>query len=269
MRAHLACAGWVVGAAGQALAQQDGGPALGSQGEPAPGVRIERHAPEAQERLQKLLDEDAAAARNRTGRVHPRLFDIQRTAQETFLPTWDFAEDHPRAIGSVKNTAKEIGRSVVRSWMVGAPRYASNSPMPVRPRHPGTIRPGEEDDPSLLDHYDEHVRSAVDEANALSSIVCVDLAPGRDATAVVTRTSGRGRFDRLVKSSALAAVGARPLPADLWPVRACYRFTAHFATVPPVPWLSCSLEKSSRTNDRCLWPLKRLVFRDVDLISVK
>jgi hypothetical protein len=236
---------------------------------PDTSVRLERPVPTPAERLQKVLEDDAARERLRTGRVHPRLYDIGRTAQQTFDPSWALVEDHPRKIGSMGNTASEMGKSVLRSWVVQAPRYATNTPMPAPPRHPGTVRPGEEDDPTMIERYDAQVRNAIDDANSLSSIVCLDLAPGRDVSATVARTSGRGRFDRLVRASALAAARAKPLPADLDATRACYRFTAHFATVPPVPYFGCTLEKSERTDDRCVYPFKRIVARDVELISVK
>jgi hypothetical protein len=97
----------------------------------------------------------------------------------------------------------------------------------------------------------------------------VRLASGKEPVAEITRTSGSGRFDRLARANLLAAARARPVPTDLEPARVCYRFAAHFATVPPVPYVSCSLEKSDRSKNRCIWPLRRLVARDVDLVSVE
>lgn len=268
----------LLGGARPAAARSDGGVATEvgaaktASPEPAvrePNVRIEREGPSAQERLQKRLEEDAAAARMRNARVHPRLNDIRRTAQQTFDPTWDLAEDHPRDIGSVGSTVGQAGKSVLRSWMRQAPRFAKNAPMPQPARNPATVRPEEEDEPTMLEQYDAQLRGAVDEANSLTAIACVELAPGKEPTAQVTRTSGRGRFDRVVRASVLAAARARPVPADLEPARVCYRFTAHFATMPPVPYASCSLEESERTKQRCVWPLRRLISRDVDLISVE
>jgi hypothetical protein len=276
MRAALVAVLWSVAAwahaapdGGATSDPADGGAAVAEPTVRDPGVVIERQAPSAQQRLQRALDADAAAARARNARVHSRVMDIRRTAQETFQPTWDLAEEHPRDLGSVGATAEEIGKSVLRSWMEQAPRFAGNRPMRQPPRHPGTVRPGQEDDPTMLERYDAQVRDAVDESNSLSAVVCVALSPGKEPAGEVTRTSGRGRFDRLARASALAAARARPLPADFEPVRACYRFAAHFATVPPVPYVSCSLEKSERSNRRCVWPLRRLVSHDVDLVSAE
>lgn len=258
----------IVGApAGPASAQQAETPAAAD--DVPPSVHIERPAANPNTKLQKVLGDEAARLRVKEGRVHPRLHDIQRAAQETFDPPWELVEDHPRQIGSMGNTAAGMGKSILRSWMVQAPRYATNQSIPSRPRHPAVVRPGEEDDPTLLDHYDEHTQKAIDNSDALMAEVCLDLAPGTEATATVVRTSGRGKFDRLARQSALSAVRARPYPRDAPKVRACYRYTAHFATIPPVPWVGCTFEKSSRTDDRCVYPLKRLVTRDVELISVK
>ena len=167
------------------------------------------------------------------------------------------------------NTMKAMGKSVLRSWIAMAPLYATNNPPPQRPRHPSLERPGDEDDPTLLETYEEQVRQTIAHANALSAEVCLDLASGSETKATIVRTSGRGKFDRMVRDSAKVAAVARPYPSDAPAVRACYRFTARYATIPPVPFLSCSLEKPERRDSRCVYPFKRVIGKNVELLSVE
>jgi len=234
----------------------------------SPSVRLERPAPSPDESLRKTLRDEAERRRVKEGRIHPRLHDIERTATDAFNPTWSMVADHPRKIGSIGKTMSAMGKSVLRSWMTMAPKYATNRPPPERPRHPSLERPGEEDDPTLLETYDEQARQTIDHANALSAEVCLDLKPGAEPKATIVRTSGRGKFDKMVRDSAMVAALTRPYPPDAPAVRACYRFTARFATMPPLPFLSCSLEKPTRSDSRCIYPFKRVIGKDVELISV-
>jgi hypothetical protein len=39
--------------------------------------------------------------------------------------------------------------------------------------------------------------------------------------------------------------------------------------MPPLPFLSCTWEKSDRTDSRCVYPLKRVIGKKVELISVE
>ena len=82
------------------------------------------------------------------------------------------------------------------------------------------------------------------------------------------RRSGKKVFDAAALTALRRAARIRKLPADAPSAVACYRFSAKYYTVPPLPTLLCTFDESVPTIT-CLYPGKRLMKKDVVLESVK
>ena len=61
------------------------------------------------------------------------------------------------------------------------------------------------------------------------------------------------------------AVAARPVPADAHAATACYDLRIRAFRMPPLPVLSCGIDKDGPT---CAWPFKKITSVSVHLESV-
>jgi hypothetical protein len=267
----------------------DGTPPAEGQGGPqgavdssasGPSVKVKRLLP-TDDQLVRVLEEKAED-NVRAGRVPPVLHAIQRTAQETFQPDWAQFQEHrgPRA------AVAAAGRSMLHSYMTGAQRYAGNEPG-LPPARPAATAPlegqrgtaGEAAGLNLMfEKWDLRSRQWIADSPKFVTEVCLDLGPGCEPTAAITRRSGRATLDEQALRSALDAARAARVPDDAGPLRACYRFTTHFAVSLPVQategtgegrvvsYSACEFPKSTHDNGPCTYPMKRVVTRDVELI---
>jgi hypothetical protein len=120
------------------------------------------------------------------------------------------------------------------------------------------------DGSAILGHYDRLRRRPAKLAKALSSIVCVHFETNKVS---LDRSSSRPAFDRLAISALKKATALRTPPKDVEHRKACYRFSASFGRVPPLPLVGCNFDEVLLTL-RCFYPFKKLMTVSVTLFAV-
>jgi hypothetical protein len=238
-------------------APRGGHPGGGSQDRAEEDRRIKRL-------LDRLLADDQASRDTRAGKVPPLVLEIMRDADKVFAPPWKMIEADSGKRGTVAATAKSMLRGWFRSYLSGLKAY----------RKMGSSLPGDRqrDEPTMLSGYAELLRAAARDAEALECEVCVDLVPGQPPRLHVARRSGRPSFDKMAKEALALAARLRELQIDQQPdrkaVEACYRFTAKFHRVPPLPTVMCTFDES-KPSISCLYPMKKIVSKGVRLVIVR
>jgi hypothetical protein len=244
-----------------------GGGGGGSRGDGRGGTRRATRAEEdrrIKQQLDRLLAEDQATRDTRAGKVPPVIVEIMRDADKVFAPPWEMIEADSRKRGTVGATAKSMLRGWFRSYLAGLKAY----------RKMGSSLPGDRqrEEPAMLSGYAELLRAAAKEAEALECEVCVDLVPGQPPKVHVARRSGRPSFDKMAKEALALAARLRDLQIQQEPDRkaleACYRFTAKFHRVPPLPAVMCTFDES-KPSISCMYPMKKIVSKGVRLVIVR
>lgn len=210
---------------------------------------------EIKERLDRVLAADRARRDVQQGRVHPRLYDIQRDSESFFSPSWDLARGDPHGLGSVGASVKEFVRGMGRRYLEALERRAATK----TPGDDHTVTAAFND----LLHADEGGREV-----ALGCTLCVTVGFGREPQVRVLRGSGRRAFDRMARRALLQAVKRRTPARGSDAVRACYRFAAKFFRVPPLPVIGGTFDESTLTGE-LFYPLKKILRTRVKLETVE
>ena len=106
----------------------------------------------------------------------------------------------------------------------------------------------------MLEGYSNLTHFGEKHADGLSALVCALICSKDKVKFKVENSSGRKPFDRLALNAAQKAVDGLPLPKDVQAARACFRFTARFTHVPPLPFVGCDFDEVLLTA-RCFYPL--------------
>lgn len=216
-------------------------------------------------RVTRERDEDAVA-NVRVGRVDPFLHDYVRDARARF-------EDGARRIADqLPLDAQKTAETWAHGYAARVAEVNAQAAAARRGARTGSdVREGEsyqrlpERRPDVLGAYGEADRAA--EAGSIERhvTVCLTVAPGHDATVAVKRESRDPALDQLAREAFARAVVARPVPADAHPATACYDLRIRAFRMPPLPVLSCGLDKNGPT---CVWPFKKITSVSVHLESV-
>jgi hypothetical protein len=212
-------------------------------------------------KLDELLAQDRAVDDVRVGRVHPVLYEIERTAQGTFRPSWALVDGDRQKRGAVATSA--------RSWLVGIGRNYLEELRRYREAQSG-LPDDESTRTRMLDGYNRLLRIAEENASVMACELCVTVARGELPAARLRRRSGNRVFDRLALESLARAARLREPPAGAHAprVEACYEFSARFHRVPPTPTLGCSFDESVPTIS-CYYPFKKILRSNVKLLSAR
>jgi hypothetical protein len=208
------------------------------------------------ERLDRLLAADQALRNVRTGRVDPRLYEIQRDSETFFSPSWSLTRGSGRGLGTVSATLKELLRVMGKKYLENLERYTAAQRVPSEVKTESTFTEVYND---VLHSEEEGGRDV-----SLACSLCADVGFGMAPRITITRRSGQGAFDRLAHSALLQAVKRRPPPKGSRPVRACYRFVAKFFRVPPMPFIGGTFDES-KPSIEVFYPLKKILRTRVKL----
>jgi len=217
--------------------------------------------------LRATREREADAVANvRVGRVDPFLHDYVRDARARF-------EEGARRI------ADELplgAQKTAETWVHGyAARIAETSARAAAARD-GALREPESGEgeppeasterrPDVLGAYGEATRAADAGAIERHVTVCLTVAPGRDTVVAVKRESRDPALDQLARDAFTRTAAARAVPADAHPATACYDLRIRAFRMPPLPVLSCGIDKDGPT---CAWPFKKITSVSVHLESV-
>lgn len=214
------------------------------------------------QRLDRMLARDASARAVSGGRAHASLYDLMRDARKSFSPTWAMVDGDRRRRGTMSDTAKNILRSLGSDYLKRVKRYMKQG---GGHRLPGA-RDSDEND--MLSGYAGIIRMAEKDASGLQCALCVTVDHKQKPRITFLRRSGKKVFDAAALSALRRAARIRKLPADAPSAVACYRFSAKYFTVPPLPTILCSFDESVPTIT-CYYPGKRVMKKDVVLESVE
>lgn len=235
------------------------GPSVGTAPARAPRFSVDRL------RLTRERAEDAVA-NVRVGRVDPVLHEYVRDARLRFeegarriaaeLPLGARATTKAWADGYTARVAEANARAAAARNVTRRESDSQDGDAP---------RPSNEWRPDVLGAYGE-ARSAAEAGSVERHVtVCLTVAPGRDTTVAVERGSGDQALDQLAREAFTGAAEARPVPADAHTATACYDLRIRAYRIPPLPVLSCGIDKHGPT---CAWPLKKVTSVSVHLESV-
>ncbi|MCC6750606.1 MAG: hypothetical protein IT371_23290 [Deltaproteobacteria bacterium] len=206
------------------------------------------------ERVRRLLATDLAQHHARSGRVSPRLFEVARRADQLFTVDWELVRGDRAHLGSIKRGLASFVYGIWDGWQkaLGA---QSRSHREAR---------GAVEAPQRLEAYAAAAEAAAERADELRATYCIET-DGREVRLTLASRSGRRPFDRIAERALRTALrlepeGSPPLPA------ACYRFTARFHRVPPLPYVGCSFDEVL-LKAACFYPLKRILRTNVELVS--
>ena len=226
---------------------------------PPPDITLQRrpHRPSVDELRVELERKQDSVANVRAGRVDPLLYDYLRGAKARLeSEARRLAEEIPVGPGAA-------ARGWGRGYLERVREVSGNGDDPPDLRDDAARRR-----PDVLAAYAEAARAADAGAERREVEICVDVAPGREAKAMLRRGSGDAALDRVAVDSFEKAAAARPVPPDSRAGRACYEVTISAYRVPPLPTVGCAVDLSDLRNSRCSWPYKKLTAVSSRLVSV-
>jgi hypothetical protein len=194
--------------------------------------------------MARLARAEAARANQAHGKAPPQAFDLLREIERRYQPSHALVADLSRA---------EAGKSREGQRWLG--RYLG-----------GFLeqRPGEGARPFAPDAA---FRRALESA-ALdwAARVCVGFDEAGAPEVELEAPSGIAALDRLAREIVVQAADRRRAGLS-HAVRACYKFSARLARVPPVPILACGFDAHWRPE--CVYPLKELASTRVELDGIE
>jgi hypothetical protein len=215
------------------------------------------------ERTKRNLDELLAQQRDRhdltSGRVHPFLYTVERTAEGGFRPDWSLVENDRLGRGSLRTSYRNLVVGFARQYLVELERY----------RNLSREHPEDRDRGKMLEGYNKLMQVAERNASAMACELCVGFeARGELPEIRLRRRSGNRRFDALALESLRRTTRVERPPADAPATEACYEFSASFFRVPPLPMVGCSFDES-KPSISCYYPTKKVLRARVKLVSVR
>jgi len=206
-----------------------------------------------------------AVANVERGRVDPLMYDYLRGAKARFQQDAKRLADDLAVGGGA--TLRSWGRGYLNS--VGAANRGELGARADAPREGGgDTRNEKSPGADVLGAYNEASRQAEAGAEERIAEVCLDVAPGRETSVALRRTSGNAALDRLAIESFTKAIQARPVPPDVRGGLACYELRISAFRVPPLPAISCSFD-IGLTRPTCVWPFKKVTSVKGRLLSVE
>jgi outer membrane biosynthesis protein TonB len=213
-----------------------------------------------QEKL-ALLEREGAARKNvAEGKVHPQIFDFMRDAEKVFTPRETVVEKDPRAPNTVGRTVQAWTRGFWSNYLDQLKRLARDEPA-----HKSAL--AETGAPDVIAAYERLLRAAEKGAEDIACQVCLVIRPGLPPEVMLAKSSGNPEIDRAATEALTRASGRRPQDGDLRPQRACYRFAATIARVPPLPIAGCSFDET-KLKFGCFYPGKLVYKLRVSLDAV-
>lgn len=213
-----------------------------------------------QEKLAALQEEDFGRKNVAEGKVHPQIFDFMRDAEKVFAPRETVVEKDPRAPNTFGRTMHAWTRGFFRNYLDQLKRLETDEP-----RHKSAL--AEHGAPDLLAEYNRLLRAAEKGAEAIACQVCLIIRPGADPEVVLNHSSGSKEIDQAATDAMTRAWRSRPQELDLKPQRACYRFAATIARIPPLPIVGCGFDEST-LKVGCYYPGMQVYRLKVSLDSV-
>ena len=187
--------------------------------------------------------------------------DVPAASTGRFAPPWALSHGDARKLGTVATSLKALARGATKQYLERLRQAFKHLHRPFERRQDEKWSP-------LLDGYARVNQAAEREASGLSTLLCATVGPGRQPRLQVRRSSRRREMDQLARGSLSRALRLRPGPADAPAMRACYRFTAQFHRVPPLPFFFCRFEEVVPSIE-CFYPTKKILIRRVELISAQ
>jgi len=216
-------------------------------------------------RLDGLLAADRARMNVRLGNVAPVLYDIQRDAEKALHPDWALTEADPKSLGSVASTARFLLRALGRQYLETLARHrTAYRQAPGK----GQVEAEAEQGPSFTDVLTDVVHGqASDRGVELASTLCLEIGPDGSPTVRSRRGSGRPEFDELARRAVRIAARVRQRDVKR-PTEACYRVSARFLRLPPLPFICGSFDEVLLKLE-VYYPLKKLLRTRVALVSAR
>ena len=228
-------------------------PVAGVRRGPTPETAEQRGA-RVKARLDRMLAADRPRRNVTEGRVHPVYYDVERDATAMFRPDWSLTEGDPLRRGSFGRSVATLIRALGKGYKQNIDAYMGHDPAT-------SAEAGRSD---LLDGYTALQQAFEEKVNGFGCVVCAEItAAGPRRLRVVSR-SGNRVFDRLALRALTKATRSRSLPDDAASMEACYRFSASFFRVPPLPLVGCSFDESVPTIS-CYYPGKKVMSVKVEL----
>jgi hypothetical protein len=233
---------------------------LGGPAPPEAAIGTTPHASRSLDelRVEQERREDAVANVAR-GRVDPVLFDYLRGATARF-------EDEATRIAE----RIQLGpRETLRTWSSGYRQRLQDIQRGAARAQDTSVDPNQDPGgkrPDVLGQYDEAAKQAEAGAEERRAEVCLGVAPGRDTTVTLRRSSGNAALDRLAVDSFTRSVALRPVPGDVRTGLACYELRVRAFRMPPLPTVACGFDNHGTFT--CAWPLKKITSVVGHLISV-
>jgi hypothetical protein len=207
-------------------------------------------------KLDELLAEDRDHQDLESGRVHPFLYKIERTAEGSFRPSWSLVESDRLGRGSLKRSYGALLVGMGKQYLDALRRY--------REAHRGLE---EADRPRMLEGYNKLMRIAAGNASTMACELCVAVGLRGELPEVkLRRRSGNRSFDALALESMRRTARLEKAPTDAPASEACYEFSASFHRVPPLPYVGCSFDES-KPSISCFYPTKKILNARVKLVS--
>jgi hypothetical protein len=215
----------------------------------------------AGDHIAEMLKRDLARGKVEVGRVHPQLYDYLRDAEARFNPTLALVE---------QEAGSPDARRTVRAWWQS---YRDSLERLSRPEDRAGRRPFAPEKGRGLPPFSEAgsvARAPSRAAVELACEVCVVVRPNEAPRIELRRSSGSAAFDRMAQDALRRSTDRRPVPADMRPERACYRFAAQIQRRPPSldALVGCSFDEVNLKLS-CGYPLKKMFRTSVTLLGVE
>jgi hypothetical protein len=217
--------------------------------------------PSLEERRAAVERAEDAVANVERGRVDPLLYDYLRGAKaRVHTEARRLADRLPLGpkqtvrtwAGGYLQRVDEVNRTIALGTETGA-------------EGPDLRTDAERRRPDIFAGYDEGAHQADAGAEERRAEVCLDVAPGRETTVALRRSSGNAALDRVATAAFANAAAARPVPEGARAGRACYELTIRAFRMPPLPAISCGVGEDGFT---CVWPFKKITQVRGHLLSV-